>query len=134
MSFKLEYQNNIVFGDLQALPYSLEAEQTVLGAILIEPSALVTALDHLKPESFFREQHRDLFSIMVQMFSQNTNADLITVLNEAVRRGIFSSSAEGKQYLADLMNGVPSVANIESYCKIVEDKFIFVRWFSQQGR
>lgn len=105
------------------MPFSLEAEQTVLGGILLEPSALPMVLEYLKPESFYKEQHRELFAIFMRMFSNGQTADLITVLNEAVALGIFETSAMAKTYLKGLMESIPSVANLESYCKIVEEKF-----------
>lgn len=105
------------------LPYSLEAEQTVLGALLLEPDVMTTVLQHVKAESFYNDKHRDLFSIIIRMFSMGQKADLITVLNEAVDEGVFESAAAGKTYLASIMEGVPTVSNIESYCKIVEDKY-----------
>ncbi len=105
------------------LPFSLEAEQTVLGGILLEPSVLPVVLEHLKPECFYKEQHRELFAIFMRMFSNGQTADLITVLNEAVKLSVFETSAMAKTYLKGLMESIPSVANIESYCKIVEDKY-----------
>ncbi len=105
------------------LPYSLEAEQTVLGALLLEPETLSTVMEHLKPESFYNEKHRELFGIIIRMFSSGVNADIITVLNEAVKQGVFESSSQGKSYLSAIMQSVPTVSNIESYCKIVEEKF-----------
>ncbi len=105
------------------LPYNLEAEQTVLGALLLDSSALSTVMDYLKPESFYRQQHREIFSIIVRMFSNGQNADIITVMNEAVAMGVFETTAMAKTYLKGIMENVPSVSNIESYCKIVEDKF-----------
>lgn len=105
------------------LPYNLEAEQTVLGALLLDSSALSTVMDYLKPESFYREQHREIFSIIIRMFSNGQNADIITVMNEAVAMGVFETTAMAKTYLKGIMENVPSVSNIESYCKIVEDKF-----------
>ncbi len=105
------------------LPYNLEAEQTVLGALLLDSSALSIVMDYLKPESFYRQQHREIFSIIVRMFSNGQNADIITVMNEAVAMGVFETTAMAKTYLKGIMENVPSVSNIESYCKIVEDKF-----------
>ncbi len=105
------------------LPYNLEAEQTVLGALLLDLSALSIVMDYLKPESFYRQQHREIFSIIVRMFSNGQNADIITVMNEAVAMGVFETTAMAKTYLKGIMENVPSVSNIESYCKIVEDKF-----------
>lgn len=105
------------------LPYSLEAEQTVLGALLIDPSVLSTVLDYLKPECFYREQHREIFSTIIRMFSNGQNADIITVMNEAVAAGIFENAAMAKTYLKGIMESVPSVSNISSYCRIVEDRY-----------
>ncbi len=105
------------------LPHSIEAEQTVLGSILIDANVLTTVLEKLKPEAFYNEQHRELFSIMIRMFSSGSKADIITVLNEALSVNIFESASEGRNYLASLMNNVPSVSNIEDYCTIVSEKY-----------
>lgn len=105
------------------LPYSLEAEQTILGAILIEQSVISVVLEKIRPESFFNEQHRQLFNIMLRMFTSGVRADVITVLNEAVKEKIFESAQEGRNYLAALVNMVPSVDNIDSYCTIVAEKY-----------
>lgn len=105
------------------LPFSLEAEQTVLGALLIDPDVLPIALDHLKADSFYRQQHKDIFSIILRMFGNGQQADIITVMNEAVSMGIFETTAMAKTYLKGIMESVPSVANIESYCKIIEEKY-----------
>ncbi len=105
------------------LPYNLEAEQTVLGALLHDPESLSVAMNYIKPESFYVSKHRDLFAIIIRLFSLGVNADIITVINEAVKDGIFESSTAGKEYLAAVMEGVPTTKNIESYCKIVEEKY-----------
>lgn len=118
----MEY-NSISDFSQRELPYNLEAEQTVLGALLLSPDVLTTVMEYIKPESFYSEQHRELFGIILRLFSMGTGADIITVLNEAVGQGIFETSAAGKAYLSAIMQGVPTVSNIESYCKIVEEKF-----------
>ena len=104
-------------------PYNLEAEQTVLGALLIDPEALSVALNYIKPDSFYVSKHRDLFAIIIRMFGLGVKADIITVINEAVKANIFESSTAGKEYLAAIMESVPTTKNIESYCKIVEEKY-----------
>lgn len=106
------------------LPYSLEAEQTVLGVLLLNPNALPTVIARLKPECFYREQHRQIYSIILRMFSNGQNADIITVMNEAVASGVFETSEMAKTYLKGIMEGVPSTSNVASYCKIVEDKYL----------
>lgn len=105
------------------MPYSLEAEQTILGAILIDQSVISVVLEKIKPECFYNEQHRLLFNIMLRMFTSGVKADIITVLNEAVREKIFDTSQEGRNYLAALVNMVPSVDNIDSYCQICAEKY-----------
>ena len=105
------------------LPFSLEAEQTILGAVLTEPSVLTIVLEKIKSESFFNEQHKALFQIIMQMFTSGEKADVITVLNAAMQQHMFDTPQEGRAYLAALINMVPSVANIESYCNIVAEKY-----------
>lgn len=105
------------------LPYNLEAEQTVLGALLLDPEAITRAMDYIKPDSFYVTKHRDLFSIMIRQFSLGVKTDIITVIDESVRENIFESSSSAKEYLAALMESVPTTKNIESYCKIVEEKY-----------
>ncbi len=105
-------------------PYSIEAEQTVLGALLLSPESLPAVIGHLKPESFYREQHREIYTIILRMFSNNVPADIVTVINEAVSEGVFETAAMAKTYLKGLVDNVPTVANLESYCSIVEDKYL----------
>ena len=106
------------------LPYSIEAEQTVIGALLLSPESLPTAILHLKPESFYVASHRELFAIILRMFSNNEPADIVTVINEAVSAGVFETAAMARTYLKGIVENVPTVANFESYCKIVEDKYL----------
>lgn len=115
------------------LPYSLEAEQTILGAILINQDVLSLVLEHVKPECFYIDQHRALFNIIMQMFSTGDKADIVTVLNEAVASHIFETSQEGRNYLGNLVNMVPSVSNIESYCNIVVNKY-YIRVLAESAR
>jgi replicative DNA helicase len=105
------------------LPHSIEAEQSVLGSILYDPNVLAVVLEKIKPECFFLEQHRQLFSIMVRMFSDGSTSDIVTVLNEALAMKIFDTEQEGKHYLASMVQSVPSVSNIEDYCNIVAEKY-----------
>ena len=118
--------NSLSVADLtgRELPYSLEAEQTVLGTLLLNPDTLPTVISMLKPECFYREQHRQIYSIILRMFSNGQNADIITVMNETVAAGVFETTEMEKAYLKGVMDGVPSTSNIASYCKIVEDKYL----------
>lgn len=117
----MEFNNTEYSG--RELLFNLEAEQAVLGSILLDPSVMPTVMEHLKPESFFNDKHRELFGIFMRMFSNGQTADLITVLNEAVALGVFETTAMGKTYLMGIMKDVMSVQNVEDYCNIVEEKF-----------
>ena len=105
------------------LPYSMEAEQTILGAILINSDVLPTVVDLIGAESFYNEHHRQLYNIMLRLFTGGAQADIVVVLNEAMKAGVFETVQEGRKYLASLVDMVPSVANVASYCKIVAEKY-----------
>ncbi|MEG2429360.1 MAG: DnaB-like helicase N-terminal domain-containing protein, partial [Oscillospiraceae bacterium] len=82
------------FNSLYAnLPFSLEAEQSVLGAILLEPETLSEVLNYItKANMFYKQQHRDLFAVLLNMFSLSKTIDFVTVLNETVQASIFENS------------------------------------------
>lgn len=106
------------------IPYSLEAEQTVLGGVLIDAQkTLPIVIESLKPECFYNDKHKQIFSIMLRMFTNNETVDIVTVGNESYETGVFETSVMAKTYLKGMMENVPSIANIASYCKIIEDKF-----------
>ena len=107
------------------MPHSIEAEQSVLGSILLNSDAITTALEYVKPEAFYLEQHKELFRLMLTMFTgaDAENMDIVVILNEALRLGIFENAAEGKRYLTSLAESVPSAENVASYAAIVAEKY-----------
>lgn len=106
------------------MPYSAEAEQAVLGSVLVNTADIFpVVIEKVKPEYFFIEQHQQLFGIMMRMFTSGEKTDAITVLNEAVSQHVFESAAEGRQYIAALVEVIPSVSNVESYCNIIVEKY-----------
>ncbi|HRR77431.1 MAG TPA: replicative DNA helicase [Ruminococcus sp.] len=115
------------------LPHSIEAEQSVLGAIISQPSVLAEVTTLLKPEYFYNEQHKSLFSLMQRMDSLGQPIDIVTLLNESLQLHIFENAAEGRRYLAEIGNMLPSTSNVASYCKIVADKY-FIRSLSYTAR
>ena len=124
---------NEILLSARELPHSIEAEQSVLGAIISQPSVLSDVIELIKPEYFYNEQHKALYSIMLQMNSMSLPVDIVTVLNEAEKQHIFESPSEGRRYLAEIGNLLPSTSNIQSYCKIVADKY-FLRSLSYVAR
>lgn len=115
-----------------SLPYSLEAEQSVLGAVLLDPKSLLLALDYVKPEYFYLPQHQEIFSAMTRMFSLSEAIDIVTLIDDLKTNGVYDE-AGGKAYLLQLAQMVPSTANIVAYAKIVQDKF-YLRSLIQASR
>ncbi len=124
--------NNFIIS-ARELPHSIEAEQSVIGAVISDPSILPTVIEQVKAEYFYSEQHKAIFSIIVRMFSTGSPVDIITVLNEAEKLHIFETSSEGRRYLSEIGETLPSTSNIESYCKIVADKY-FIRSLGYAAR
>ena len=104
------------------LPYSLEAEQAVLGAVLVEPDQINNIADALKPEYFYLPEHRSIYTVMLNKMTRNELIDFVTVL-EALKSEGFFSSEDGKAYLLKLANGVPFISNLPNYVTIVRQKY-----------
>lgn len=103
------------------LPYSLEAEQAVLGAILMDPNSINQVADVLKPEYFYLPEHQAIYRVMSTKMMESQTIDLVTVL-EALKSEGFFSGEDGKAYLFKLAQIVPSISNITNYAKIVHEK------------
>jgi len=121
----LENSNNMGFiGSLaQELPYNLEAEQSVLGAVLIDNDCVAQVLDILKPEHFYRRQHKEIFSVIMRMFISSETIDFITVLEKVYREEIFPTESDAKIYLSQLVQVVPPVKDISAYARIIKEKY-----------
>ncbi len=109
---------------MRKLPMSLEAEQAVLGAILIRPEAFADVTGILHAEDFYMDEHKKIFSALQNMFLSSRSVDAVTLVNTMVAEGAYRDSESGIAYLGTLAQAVPSVANIKDYAKIVHDKAI----------
>ena len=103
------------------LPQNLDAERSILGAILLDNHALNTAIENLKAEDFFLEQHRRVFNQMIALGEAQQAIDLVTLTESLHRVGELESSG-GAPYLASLADGMPRVSNVEHYARIVREK------------
>src|SRR5260370_9158768 len=103
------------------LPNNLDAERSVLGAILLDNHALNAAIENLRAEDFFLDQRRGVFTQMVALGENQQAIDLVTLTEELHRRGDLEA-AGGAPYLASLADGMPKVSNIEHYARIVKEK------------
>ena len=109
---------------LRKLPMSLEAEQAVLGAILIKPEAFAEITGILHAEDFYLEEHKKIFIALQSMFLSSRSVDTVTLVNTLVSQGAYRDSESGILYLTQLAEAVPTAANIKDYAKIVHDKAI----------
>ena len=105
------------------LPNNLEAERSVLGAIILDNHALNAAIETLRPEDFFLDQHRRVFTHMMVLGENQQAIDLVTLTDELHRKGELEASG-GAPYLASLADGMPRVSNIEHYARIVKEKAV----------
>ena len=103
------------------LPNNLDAERSILGAILFDNNALNAAIEALKPDDFFIPQHRNIFTRMIALGEAQQAIDLVTLTEELHRRSELDASG-GAPYLASLVDGMPRVTNVEHYARIVKEK------------
>ena len=106
---------------LRQAPHSVEAEQAVLGSMLIDPDCVKLVMEKLHPEDFYLKQNREIFESIYTMFSYSRPIDIVTVADEMRRGGTYDEAVTGS-YLAQLMEITPTSANVKEYAAIVADK------------
>ena len=104
------------------MPYSLEAEQAVLGCILVEPECITQVTILVKPDYFYLPHHKAIFLIMQEIDALGGKVDPLIVLERLKNDKVYDDTT-GKNYLYQLAQSVPSTDNVESYCKIIREKF-----------
>lgn len=104
-------------------PNDAQAEQAVLGAMLVDKEAVLTAIEILKPEDFYRTEHIEIYSAILDLYAKSSAIDILTVKEQLRLRGKYDV-INGFEYLASLTNPMFSVNNVEYYAKIVEEKSI----------
>lgn len=110
----------------RAAPWSSEAEQAVLGAMLLDQDAALRATELLDDTMFYREANRRLFRAMVALTERRTVIDHVTLRDELIRRGELDS-AGGLEYVGELLDAVPTAANLEFHARIIREKAILRR-------
>ncbi|MEB3750672.1 MULTISPECIES: replicative DNA helicase [Geobacillus] len=107
-------------------PQSIEAEQAVLGAVFLDPTALTLASERLIPEDFYRVAHQKIFHAMLRVADKGEPVDLVTVTAELAASEQLEEVG-GVSYLSELADSVPTAANVEYYARIVEEKSVLRR-------
>lgn len=102
-------------------PQNLEAEESVLSAILVDNDTLLEILEILSPEDFYKSSHQKIFAAITELFSRNEPVDLVTLAN-ILRERSWLEAVGGATYLANLVDTVPLAVNAQHYAKIVHDK------------
>src|SRR6188474_340511 len=105
----------------RTLPHNLEAERSVLGAILLHNDAFNLAAEVIDSGDFFRDAHRRIFDKMVMLVERGDAIDLVTLKDELGRSGQLDEVG-GPAYIAALVDGVPRSANVEHYARIIKEK------------
>ncbi|HYK86495.1 MAG TPA: replicative DNA helicase, partial [Ktedonobacteraceae bacterium] len=115
------------------LPQNIEAECGVLGSIIIDPEAIVQVADFLHPDDFYRDAHRTIYEVIIQLYEEREPADFITICDELERRNKLEGVG-GASYITSLINQVPTSGNVEYYGRIVERSAILRRLIHAAGQ
>ena len=114
------------------LPHSVEAEQAVLGAMLIDARCVPTVIEHLRPEDFFLRQNKEIYETIYAMFNYSATIDPVTVLEHMRQNGVYDEN-QSRGYLLQLMEVTPTAANVMEYVDIVKDKALLRRVAEASG-
>ena len=105
------------------MPYNMQAEQSVLGAALMDENILNRLITELVPEMFYSDQNRAVFDQMRALFSESEAVDVITLVDALAQNGVFRGADEAKTYIAQIAETVPAISNVDSYIRIVKEKY-----------
>ncbi len=108
-------------GLIRQVPVSVEAEQALLGSIIVSPAAFDKVSGMISVEDFYVAEHQHIYSALIKMYTQNKTIDVITLVNTLVEMGD-RDEAGGVQYITLLAESVPTAANVKDYARIVKDK------------
>lgn len=108
------------------MPFSLEAEQSVLASIMIDPTCMDKVSMIVKSEDFYVDAHAEIFRIMLSMYLKSRNIDVVTLLSELKNNDVYDEES-GREYLKLIADVVPTASNAEDYAKIVKNKAILRR-------
>lgn len=103
------------------LPHNVEAEQSVLGSMLLDPHCVPEVMEHLRTDDFYISQNKAIFETIQSMFTLNETIDPVTVIDKLTVRGALDA-AGGRAYIVKLMDVTPTAVNVAQYIKIVRDK------------
>jgi replicative DNA helicase len=118
---------------LKSIPANLEAERAVLGALMIDPDAMIKVANFLRPEDFFRERHSWLYAAMAALHERHEPLDFVTLVDELERQGQLEEIG-GPAYITDLINSTPTAIYVDHYAHIVERTAVLRRLIAAAGK
>lgn len=118
---------------VKTLPHSIEAEQGVLGSLLIDPQAAIQVLDRLAPEDFYRDAHAIIYRVMAEAARHGAPADFLIVCDVLEQRGQLESVG-GASAIAALVEGVPTSGHVDAYADMVRSTALHRRLIAEAGR
>jgi replicative DNA helicase len=113
-------------------PQSIEAEQSVLGALLIDKDAVIEVADFLRPDDFYRGHHGTIYGAVIDLYERREPVDLVTV-SEVLERTGQLDAVGGSAYLTSLINLTPTAVNAVHYARIVERKAVLRHLIAAAG-
>ena len=111
---------------LRQLPHSVEAEQAVLGSMLIDPRCVSEVIDKLRPDDFYIRQNKEIYETIYSMFNYSLTIDPVTVLENMKQNGYYDEN-QSRGYILQLMDTTPTAANVGEYIEIIKDKTLLRR-------
>ena len=108
---------------IRKLPFSMPAEQSLLGSVLIDPASLNEVADLLTAEDFYLSEHKQIYLAMHELFLTNSEIDEVTLIDMLVTKGIYDKSG-GEDYIRTLAEVVPDALNVKDYARIVKEKSV----------
>ena len=111
---------------LKQLPHSVEAEQAVLGSMLIDPRCVAEVIDKLRPDDFYIRQNKEIYETIYTMFNYSRTIDPVTVLEDMKQNGYYDEN-QSRGYILQLMDTTPTAANVGEYIEIIRDKTLLRR-------
>ena len=105
------------------MPYNMQAEQSILGAALMDETILNQLITEMQPEMFYSDQNRAVYETMRALYTDSEAVDIITLVNALATGGTFASADDAKVYITHIAETVPAISNVDSYFKIVKEKY-----------
>lgn len=115
--------------DLRVPPHSIEAEQSVLGSLMLDKDAIIKVADFLQPNDFYKDAHGEIFEAMLELYEERDPIDVLSISNKLEEKKKLEEVG-GSSYVASLVNSVPSASHVSHYAKVVQKKGMLRRLIS----